>query len=305
MKNSSYECYLKKYNETKPIRGRDVDVRPIGERRRDWERIELGAQGEVRCVFYETPVVTYYPNGEIAVRQGRWATVNTSEFMYTHSPFIVSMAHKKLWVDVKGTKYPIVDSEPLVMVFVRDSGGDGSTWIPKDLKPYKVQMVDRMKAKEVRAPYEGFITFVNTFLKMSDGWVMEATRCQFGERKMGRFAAQYSYGIGTDWLQALDSRGRDKVGDDVDSLYMRAMLVMLMGVESVARVSGTVVMEEEDNKQARVYQSTGTRTVKLFDKQYDVKAARQKIYDAIEAKYQPYKTKDVMPDDKIRRGVVV
>lgn len=37
--NSSYKFYEEKYNKTKPIRGRSTDVRPIGERRRDWETI--------------------------------------------------------------------------------------------------------------------------------------------------------------------------------------------------------------------------------------------------------------------------
>ena len=37
--NHNYENFKRKYENTKPIRGRSVDVRPIGARRRDWEQV--------------------------------------------------------------------------------------------------------------------------------------------------------------------------------------------------------------------------------------------------------------------------
>ena len=39
----NYKSAQQRWELTKPIRGRDTDVRPIGERRRTWERIEREA----------------------------------------------------------------------------------------------------------------------------------------------------------------------------------------------------------------------------------------------------------------------
>ena len=62
----SYEYYQKKWNDTKPIRGRAEVCKPLGQRRRTWETVEkrdIDGQEVYACHLYNTDVVMYYPHG--------------------------------------------------------------------------------------------------------------------------------------------------------------------------------------------------------------------------------------------------
>ena len=74
---SNYNHYKSLYENIKPIRGRAVDVRPIGKRSRDWETIRMDGD-VVECVLYRTPVVRYYPDGRIGLQSDGWATTATA-----------------------------------------------------------------------------------------------------------------------------------------------------------------------------------------------------------------------------------
>ena len=182
---TSYEFYKHKWENTKPIRGRSVDVRPIDKYRRyrDWETIEkrqINGQEVYACHLYDTDVVSYYPDGAIGLQINTWATPTTAAFMSCHSPFYVCKKYNKIWVYPRGHSvdeaYPIPNGGELRLVM----GADGYYKPENPVKIEKV-VVDRTKAKEAREKIKPFIEWARSFNKLTDGWVMHETREQFAK----------------------------------------------------------------------------------------------------------------------------
>lgn len=175
--HSSYKWYESKYNNTKPIRGRSTDVRPIGQRRRDWETIisrDVEGGKSYIAKLYGTNCVEYFPNGDITLRCGDWATPTTAEFIHEHSPFTCFKRYKKLWIQNRGELLPI-NGELRLKYFGEDKG-----WQPAEEIVIQQRVVDRNLAKAARAPLMPFVNFCEAFLKMSDGWIMHDTRIEAG-----------------------------------------------------------------------------------------------------------------------------
>jgi len=175
--NSSYKFYETRFNNTKPIRGRSVEVRPIGQRRRDWETIiskDVDGGKSYIAKLYGTECVEYFPNGDIVIRAGSWATPTTAEFIHEHSPFRCFKRYKKLWIQNRDDLLPINGELHLKYL------GEDKGWEPAKEIVIQQQVVDRDLAKEARAPLMPFLNFGEAFLKMSDGWIMHDTRIEAG-----------------------------------------------------------------------------------------------------------------------------
>ena len=175
--HSSFKHYEAKYNSTKPIRGRSVEIKPIGQRRRDWETItsqDVEGGKSYSAKLYSTECVEYFPNGDIVVRCGEWATPTTAEFIFAHSPFRCFKRHKKLWIQNGEQLLPI--NGELRMKYLGAEGG----WGPAEEIVIQQRVVDRDLAKAARAPLMPFLKFGEAFLKMSDGWMMHDTRIEAG-----------------------------------------------------------------------------------------------------------------------------
>jgi hypothetical protein len=181
MNNNLYDNYKNLYESVKPIRGRAEDVRPLGQRRRDWETIEKRGDNYA-CRLYQTDVVTYYPDNSIGLVAGVWATPLTAEFMHTHSPFYCYKKYNKLWARVHGTgedkHYPIPESGELRMVKVGEHEGI-TLYEPSEPIVIQQRVIDRAKAKEAREKLKPFLDWGRMMLKLSDGWIMTDTREQF------------------------------------------------------------------------------------------------------------------------------
>lgn len=169
-----YQDFKNLHDNIKPIRGRAEEVRPIGQRRRCWERIEMD-EDVVACRLYDTQVVRYYPDGRIGVQCDTWATPLTADFIHTHSPWQCFKRHNKLWIVVpsetdKYKYYPVPNKGELQMRL------EGAHWVPVGDVVVEKLVVNRQKAKDARAPYKPFLKWAKAFLTMSDGWIMHETR---------------------------------------------------------------------------------------------------------------------------------
>lgn len=169
-----YEHYKYLHDSIKPIKGRAEDVRPIGKRRRDHERIEMDGD-VVACRLYNTQCVRYYPDGRIGLRTDSWATPLTADFIHTHSPWQCFKRHRKLWIMVptetdKYMHYPVPEKGELQFQV------DGAHWQPVGDVVIEKRVVDRDKAKEARAPIKPFLAWAKVFMALSDGWLMHETR---------------------------------------------------------------------------------------------------------------------------------
>lgn len=166
-----YEYFEGKYRNTKPIRGRSADIRPIGMRRRDWERLEMDGD-VVACVLYHTQVVRYYPDGRVGIMCSNWHTPSTAQFISEWSPFLCRKTYNRLWVYAGGLAYPVPNNGEITFEVV-----DGR-FVPTNPVVMHQRVVDRDAMKQVREPYKEFLRWGETFLKMSDGWLMHETRVQ-------------------------------------------------------------------------------------------------------------------------------
>jgi hypothetical protein len=179
MRTRDYEHYKARFNNTKPIRGRAVEVRPIGERRRDWETITqkklLSGETSYCAMLHKTECVEYFANGDITLRTNGWETPSTAEFIHEHSPLYCAKQYNRLWVKLKMSPsaepvaYPI--GNELQLRYVADG-----CYEPINKVLINKKVVDRQKAKEARAPVMPFLAWAKTFMAMSDGWLMHETR---------------------------------------------------------------------------------------------------------------------------------
>jgi hypothetical protein len=131
--------------------------------------------GKVYCAkLYSTECVEYFPNGDLVIRAGEWATPTTAEFIHEHSPFRCIKRYKKLWIQNREELLPINGELHLKYL------GEGNGWAPAEEIVIQQRVVDRDLAKAAREPLMPFLKFGEAFLKMSDGWVMHETRLQAG-----------------------------------------------------------------------------------------------------------------------------
>lgn len=285
--------YEKKWNETKPIRGREVDVRPIGQRRRDWEQItrkQVADGYSYCCRLYQTDCVEYMPNGDILLRTAGWVTTSTSEFIHEHSPVMCVKRNKNLWVLLNGVWLPLPSSsdEALAIRY------DGMTWSPVQEVKLKVRVIDRAKAKEVRAPLQPFLTWADAFLKMSDGWVMHETmKSVLGWDK-------YPYGMNygeTRWTEK-DLITELLQGDEREYLYQLCRLaVMSVGMVG-GRAAETVTWEHKGTSLS--FPITHAFTDRLLD----IREIKQDLYKWVSKHRNIFKIVEVAPGTRPIAGVV-
>lgn len=191
-----YEWYKTKYEETKPIRGRAEDIRPIGQRRRDWERVVKDERADgvwYGAKLYQTEVVMYSPDGRMELRIDDWATPSTADFMTAHSPFRATKNRGYIWVKLGEQNVPV--SKAGVTKFRVQDG----KWVLDQEIKLRQKVVDRSKSKQVRDRIRGFVNYANTMLKLSDGWVRAATTAQWrtlNEGDDGWHYRRYVYDFG-------------------------------------------------------------------------------------------------------------
>jgi len=273
---SNYNHYKSLYESIKPIRGRAVDVRPIDKRSRDWETIRMDGD-VVECVLYKTPVVRYYPDGRIGLQCDSWVTTATAEFMYTHSPFVCRKRNNKIQVNPLGKyaddakHYPLPEYDETVFVLTPDN-----KWAPEAPITITKQVVDRAKAKEARAPFMPFIKFVDSFLKMSDGWVMDETMAQVGTLTSWSYGmAHYDFGVpDLGWRGQRGDKflGSLEIADESD--YLKHMCALVQNTDAVEKVmvrEAKIKFKDEDSE----------RTVRFYNKRFYADTVKSKIYRMI------------------------
>jgi len=115
---STYDMAKLKFESTKPIRGRNPEVKPLGEERRyTWYEIDkriYANQAENTqyatyvCNVYNTDCVEFYPNGDVTLRSGGWRNFTMGSminFVLWHMGRVVSESGKWYFVNKRGDTY--------------------------------------------------------------------------------------------------------------------------------------------------------------------------------------------------------
>ena len=154
-----------KLESTKPIRGRSVEVRPLGdERRYTWYEITkntIANQAEntqydtYACSLYDIDCVEFYPNGDVTLRKGRWGNNFTLgamiNFVLWHMGKVVSESGKWYFKNKRGETFRWEDRELRLK-------RDGEHLVLKDapVQEYK-RVVSRKAMNALRKKYRPII----------------------------------------------------------------------------------------------------------------------------------------------------
>jgi hypothetical protein len=180
MSIEQYNAMKSLYERTKPIRGRSHEVRPISDRRRDWEQVVQDGD-KYGAKLYDTNCVMYCPNGDIEFQLDSWATPTTASFISRYAPYQIGCfkRYNKLWVTLNmratdnGDTYPLPKSGVFLVKFV-----DGK-YVPAEIPKVMQRVTDRTKSRNVRLPVESFRNYCKNMLKLADGWVRDELVQQF------------------------------------------------------------------------------------------------------------------------------
>lgn len=174
----AYEKAKQIHNSIKPIRGRSPEIRPLGARRdADIYKIRMkeGGVGEggtelgaIEVVLYKTPIITYYPNGEIHIKTDLWSTPSTHQTLSWVLDLKVNGAKgggKTVVTMSDGMKYLLGNNEVLKLRL------EGNTWgseylVPVDAPTPKGYRVNRKAMGEVRKKYSEFAKYMKGFVSL-------------------------------------------------------------------------------------------------------------------------------------------
>ena len=163
----NYDTALRHWEGVVPIRGRAIDTRPLGDRRKTnmlIERTTVDNVDAVACRLYNTNVVTFVADGRIVI-DNSWASQSTNQFAtqilggtaYMHVRDGETWVHTQSGVWLVGTE----------LVLRRNPNNRGVS--PVSPHTYYVHVLDRKKFNQVKAAYVPFIKHLRNVAKMAEG----------------------------------------------------------------------------------------------------------------------------------------
>ncbi len=160
---NDYASALKLWEDTKPIRGRAIDTRPLGHRRNDHYLINFLPEGAVECILYKTPVVTFWENGDVVIKHDGWNSVSTCNFIGEVLGLHSSIFNYKTLVGFGGKDYVVPDSGLTIK--------RNDNWVYEPVNPVPVigHAINRTGANNVRARYKPFSTYLSSMCRLKAG----------------------------------------------------------------------------------------------------------------------------------------
>lgn len=160
----NYRHALSQWSTTKPIRGRSIDVRPLGQRSDvDSYSIRKNPQNDaIECVLYKTPVVTFMPDDEVHIRNGGYTSISTHMFIECVLRGVrVNAKLGKTVVSVGGQVTMLGGDD--VLRLNRCERGRLQQVNPQTNYAYRI---DRKGANNVRARFKEFYGYFKGFIKL-------------------------------------------------------------------------------------------------------------------------------------------
>ena len=159
-----YEQALKQWQDTKPIRGRAVETRPLGHRHNaNSYKIDKTDDGSVQCILYKTPVVTFRPNGEVMIQNDAYDSISTTYFIEEVLGIYARIFDNSLCI---GWDYTGINTRvPNEGCFLKRNKTTGKYEVLNE-QPFYVHVINRKKANNVRANYKEFFTYMQGICKL-------------------------------------------------------------------------------------------------------------------------------------------
>ena len=151
------------YEAVEPIRGKgsNAGVKPLGHRNRPHFQILKGADDEIKCKLYQTDVVTFFPDGRIFIKDARYITQTTANFIQDVLGIRAAVQDHDIVIGLHGNSYRLRDG----MVLTRDERG--TLKVLKVDKAY-VHQVNRKAMSTLRKSVKDFMNYLNGSIKVRD-----------------------------------------------------------------------------------------------------------------------------------------
>lgn len=311
MSLDKYNHFKDRFANTKPIQGRSVECRPIGQRRRDWEQIVkryIVEDGALACEgqeaygahLYQTDCVMYMPNGDMYVKTGGWGTPTTAEFInrYIASGMQCYKKYNKVWITYQEQSYPVDTVKPTVFRYNKDTDG----YTVENPQPMHQKVIDRTKIKDARDKLSAFRSYAKMMLKLADGWISNDLVEQHAEphgNSHRDYWGRRSYKVGETVMNnynlsgSLSKRDADTIytamcAED-DTTYPKLLCMICASSNSLE----SRVIKSEDVTELGYQNKPHTRTITTREYQYDYKTVDNRINYIIKTACDVFTTKEV------------
>ena len=162
----NYADALKIHDKTKPLRGRAIEIRPLGERR-DADTYHIRKAGNVifgesiELVLYKTPVITFMPDDEVVLFVDSYNTVATHQFIHQVLNIRAGGVRRTTVLTIGNNKYTLADKDKLRLR--RDEGGNWHVINPTQQWAWRL---DRKAVTNVRSKYGEFYKYLKGFVNL-------------------------------------------------------------------------------------------------------------------------------------------
>ena len=304
-----YNHFKDKFANTVPIRGRSTQIKPIGQRRRDWEQVVKGwvvEQGGLDMEgsesygahLYKTDCVMYMPNGDVHVKSGGWATPTTAEFISRYLPREMRCYKKynKIWVDYQSQAYAIDTTKPTIFRFNKDT----DSYTVENPMPLMQKVLDRTKSKDARKPIEAFRNYAKIMLKLADGWLSNDLIEQHMDKEARRdYWGRAGYKIGDKTYTGYEMSG--SISKNTAEVMYQAMSTtddteypkLLCIIASASNALGSRIVKQEQVERTDYNGNIRIETVTTREYQYDYKTVDNRINYIVKQACDVYTTKEV------------
>lgn len=152
---TTYPEAKKIHDDTKPIRGRSPEIRPLGNRR-DADSYWVRMNGDdVEFVLYKSPVITYKPDGAVVLTPDTFSTVSTHQFFARVLGVGANAARHNSVITLGDKRYTVQGKDTLTLKL----DASGNWHCVEGAKTQFAWHLDRQQATNVRNRYKEFITY--------------------------------------------------------------------------------------------------------------------------------------------------
>jgi len=142
------------HDSTKPIRGRDPEIRPLGNRR-DADSYWVRMDGDdVVFMLYKSPVITYKPDGGVVLTPDAYSTVSTHQFFHRVLGVGAQASRNTSVITLGDKRYTVRGKDKLTLKMV-----DEKWECVEGAKTQYAWHLNRQEANNVRARYKEFRTY--------------------------------------------------------------------------------------------------------------------------------------------------
>jgi hypothetical protein len=248
-----YGDALHKYENTTDIRGRTEEPkRPLGHRKSvDMYSIVKLDNGDIQCVLYQTPVVTFHTDSTVSIKDGSWASQTTANFIpeVMGGDVYARVFNSKLCLTVCGDDY-FLPKEGLKL-----SKTEHGNWQVDNPPNNVIHHINRKESKLVLAKYEDFFSYLERMRKLR----FDGERAVFSEEEFVQTFGELK--DGTNYVRRSDcllnsnydgthlGKFKEYISDMSEAQHMSYYKAMLILVNTV----GWIGWDSLERKMKRVH----------------------------------------------------